>query len=81
MHLFHKWIYLYRNVTKEFLGEKYTIIDKAGIRICKICKKTQKEVIKGKSSVWIDLNKQELVILGKKLASKQIFKKDKKNEN
>lgn len=76
MHLFHKWIYLQKKTTKEFLGEKYEIVVDAGIRICKVCKKAQKEIDNGNSFSWVDLNKFEIIILGKKLASKEIFKKD-----
>ena len=81
MHLFHKWIYLQKKTTKEFLGEEYMTTVNAGIRICKVCKKAQKEIDTGKSFCWVDLVKQELVILGKKLASKEVFKKESPNES
>ena len=81
MHLFHKWVYLQKKTTKEFLGEEYEAVVEAGIRICKVCKKTQKEIDTGKSFSWVDLNTQETVILGKKLSSKEVFKKEVKNEN
>lgn len=81
MHLFHKWIYLQRKTTAEFLGEEYQTTVDAGIRICKVCKKTQKKINNGKSSLWIDLNKYEIIILGNKLASKDVFKKETVDEN
>ena len=73
MHLFHKWIYLQKN-TSEFLGVEYEANVDAGIRICKTCKKAQKNTHRLFFS-WVDLNKYEKSILVQKLASQDVFKR------